>query len=244
MEQIRFPQQRLYGLGFSRAAWVCLHRSAAIAMTAAVVVHAQLHWRVIVARVQRAYRRLPGKAPFSNLALYFGFAALTSAAFAAWLVLPGLLHHPAIDLHNISGIILLPAVVRTCAAIYAGCFAFAADGFQVTGLDPAASSSRAARRHAAETGLQIRYEVGRGKSLPFGDIDFDIVCCCDVLEHVDDVGQVLREAARTLKPGGLFLYDTVNRTFLSKLVLILRELNAALVPPGPATIPPTITAVV
>lgn len=98
--------------------------------------------------------------------------------------------------------------------------AFAADGFQVTGLDPAVNSIAAARRHAAETGLQIRYEVGRGESLPFGDETFDIVCCCDVLEHVDDLSQVLRESARTLKPGGLFLYDTVNRTLRSKLVLI------------------------
>jgi 2-polyprenyl-6-hydroxyphenyl methylase/3-demethylubiquinone-9 3-methyltransferase len=98
--------------------------------------------------------------------------------------------------------------------------AFAADGFQVTGLDPAVNSIRAAQRHAAETGLQIRYEVGRGESLPFADETFDIVCCCDVLEHVDDVGQVLREAARTLKPGGVFLYDTVNRTLRSKLVVI------------------------
>jgi 2-polyprenyl-6-hydroxyphenyl methylase/3-demethylubiquinone-9 3-methyltransferase len=98
--------------------------------------------------------------------------------------------------------------------------AFAADGFQVTGVDPAANSIAAARRHAAETGLQIQYEVGRGEYLPFGDETFDIVCCCDVLEHVDDVGQVVREAARTLKPGGVFFYDTVNRTLRSKLVLI------------------------
>jgi 2-polyprenyl-6-hydroxyphenyl methylase / 3-demethylubiquinone-9 3-methyltransferase len=97
---------------------------------------------------------------------------------------------------------------------------FARDGFRVTGLDPASNSIAAARRHAAETGLAIRYEVGRGEALPYGDAEFDIVCCCDVLEHVDDVGQVLREAARTLGPGGLFLYDTINRTFLSKLVLI------------------------
>lgn len=98
--------------------------------------------------------------------------------------------------------------------------AFAADGFQVTGLDPAENSIAAARRHAGETGLEIRYEVGRGESLPFGDETFDIVCCCDVLEHVDDAAQVLREAARALQPGGVFLYDTVNRTLRSKLVMI------------------------
>jgi 2-polyprenyl-6-hydroxyphenyl methylase / 3-demethylubiquinone-9 3-methyltransferase len=68
--------------------------------------------------------------------------------------------------------------------------------------------------------LQIRYQVGRGECLPFEAETFDIVCCCDVLEHVDDVGKVLHEVARTLKPGGVFLYDTVNRTLRSKLVLI------------------------
>jgi len=98
--------------------------------------------------------------------------------------------------------------------------AFAGDGFQVTGLDPALNSTAAARRHAAETGLPIRYEVGRGESLPFGDETFDIVCCCDALEHVDDVSRVLKEAARTLKPGGVLLYDTVNRTLRSNLMLI------------------------
>ncbi len=97
---------------------------------------------------------------------------------------------------------------------------FAADGFEVTGVDPATASIEAARSHAAETGLPIRYEVGHGESLPCKDEAFNIVCCCDVLEHVDDVAQVLREVARTLKPGGVFLYDTVNRTFRSKLVLI------------------------
>jgi 2-polyprenyl-6-hydroxyphenyl methylase/3-demethylubiquinone-9 3-methyltransferase len=98
--------------------------------------------------------------------------------------------------------------------------AFAKDGFQVTGLDPAARSIGAARRHAGEAGLEIQYEVGRGEALPFPDGAFDVVCCCDVLEHVDDAGCVLREAARALKPGGVFFYDTVNRTRLSKLVLI------------------------
>ena len=97
---------------------------------------------------------------------------------------------------------------------------FAADGFTVTGVDPATRSIEAARRHAAETGLPIEYEAGRGESLPFEDASFDAVCCCDVLEHVDDPARVLQEVARTLKPGGVFLYDTVNRTFRSKLVLI------------------------
>jgi 2-polyprenyl-6-hydroxyphenyl methylase/3-demethylubiquinone-9 3-methyltransferase len=41
-----------------------------------------------------------------------------------------------------------------------------------------------------------------------------------VLEHVDDLQRTLDESARVLKPGGLYMYDTINRTRRSKLVLI------------------------
>jgi 2-polyprenyl-6-hydroxyphenyl methylase/3-demethylubiquinone-9 3-methyltransferase len=41
-----------------------------------------------------------------------------------------------------------------------------------------------------------------------------------VLEHVDDVGRTVGEIARVLEPGGVFLYDTVNRTLRSKLLMI------------------------
>jgi 2-polyprenyl-6-hydroxyphenyl methylase/3-demethylubiquinone-9 3-methyltransferase len=98
--------------------------------------------------------------------------------------------------------------------------AFAADGFEVTGVDPAVNSIAAAWRHAEEHGLRIGYQVGRGEALPCADGEFDVVCCCDVLEHVEDAARVLVEVARTLKPGGVFLYDTVNRTAASWLVLI------------------------
>lgn len=98
--------------------------------------------------------------------------------------------------------------------------AFAGDGFMVTGVDPAARSIEAAQKHASEKGLTIDYCVGRGEALPFPDGCFDVVACCDVLEHVDDLDKTVSEVARMLKPGGVFFYETVNRTWLSKLVLI------------------------
>lgn len=97
---------------------------------------------------------------------------------------------------------------------------FARDGFQVTGIDPSAKTVAAARKHASESGLDIRYEVGRGEAIPFPDASFDIVACCDVLEHVDDLEKVIREVSRLLMPRGVFFYDTVNRTWFSKLALI------------------------
>jgi len=97
---------------------------------------------------------------------------------------------------------------------------FAREGFTVTGIDPAARSLEAARKHAADNNLEIDYREGKGEALPFPDASFDIVACCDVLEHVDDLTLVIGEVARTLKPGGVFCYDTVNRTWLSKVALI------------------------
>jgi 2-polyprenyl-6-hydroxyphenyl methylase / 3-demethylubiquinone-9 3-methyltransferase len=97
---------------------------------------------------------------------------------------------------------------------------FAKDGFEVTGIDPAPESITTARAHATASALSITYNVGSGEQLPYGGSSFDMVSCCDVLEHVDDVERVLTEIARVLRPGGLFFYDTVNRTCMSKLAVI------------------------
>ncbi|UMG93058.1 bifunctional 2-polyprenyl-6-hydroxyphenol methylase/3-demethylubiquinol 3-O-methyltransferase UbiG [Nocardioides sp. TF02-7] len=97
---------------------------------------------------------------------------------------------------------------------------FARLGAQVVGVDPSSVSIDTARRHAAEVGLEIDYRVGSGESLPVTDGEFDLVYCCDVLEHVSDLPRVLAEISRSLTPRGVFLFDTVNRTRASKMVAI------------------------
>jgi 2-polyprenyl-6-hydroxyphenyl methylase/3-demethylubiquinone-9 3-methyltransferase len=98
--------------------------------------------------------------------------------------------------------------------------AFAVLGCQVTGIDPSPVSVAAARAHAAGQGLRVGYLVGAGEALPFPDAAFDVACCCDVLEHVADVDRVIGETARVLKPGGLYLFDTINRTLASKVLAV------------------------
>ncbi len=93
-------------------------------------------------------------------------------------------------------------------------------GARVTGVDPAAQAVAAARTHAAATGREIAYDTGVGEDLPYEDAAFDIVVCVDVLEHVTDLGRVLDEVARVLKPGGVFLFDTINRNIVSRLATI------------------------
>lgn len=98
--------------------------------------------------------------------------------------------------------------------------ALAQRGARVTGIDPAAEAIDAARAHARKAGLRIGYDVGVGEALPYDSAAFDAVVCVDVLEHVTDLNKVMAEVARTLRPGGLFLFDTINRNPLARLATI------------------------
>ncbi|MEE4278438.1 MAG: bifunctional 2-polyprenyl-6-hydroxyphenol methylase/3-demethylubiquinol 3-O-methyltransferase UbiG [Halieaceae bacterium] len=93
-------------------------------------------------------------------------------------------------------------------------------GATVTGIDPAEEAVAAARAHAEQRGRDITYDIGVGEALPYIDQRFDAVVCVDVLEHVKDLQQVIREIARILRPDGLFLFDTINRNLLSRLATI------------------------
>ena len=108
-------------------------------------------------------------------------------------------------------------------------------GFETFGIDPSQRSLEVAASHAVLGGLSIAYRKGAGEALPYPDHSFDVVFCCDVLEHVRDLPRVVSEVSRVLKPGGVFCYDTINRTWLSKLVAInisQRWRRWAFLPPG------------
>lgn len=99
--------------------------------------------------------------------------------------------------------------------------ALARRGATVTGIDPAAQAVAAARAHAAAEGLAIRYDTGAGEALPYPDAAFDAVVCVDVLEHVADLDAVLDEVTRVLRPGGWFLFDTINTGWLARLIVVV-----------------------
>lgn len=114
-----------FALGASRMTWVNVHRLTAVVLFCAVGVHAYLHWHALVVRVSRVRRQVAGGASRADLILYFGFTVEIITAFAAWFVVPGspplmgpatLTHlqparHLCIDLHLLTGLILLPAAV-------------------------------------------------------------------------------------------------------------------------------------
>src|SRR5262249_20120265 len=88
-------------------------------------------------------------------------------------------------------------------------------GFTVTGLDAAAESLAIAQRHDA-TGRAC-YVMGDAYRLPSAEGAFQAACARDFLDHVDEPGRVVAEAARILHPSGLFFFATFNRNFISWL---------------------------
>ena len=97
---------------------------------------------------------------------------------------------------------------------------FSAAGLNVIGIDPSSESLRTAEKHARENRLDIQYLKGSGEEIPMLDETFRLAYCCDVLEHVKNLPKTISEIARVLKPGGVFFFDTINRTIISKLVAI------------------------
>ena len=98
--------------------------------------------------------------------------------------------------------------------------ALAKRGARVTGVDPSLASLEAAQQHAQSQGLDIIYQAGVGEAIPLESHSVDRVVCVDVLEHVQDVEKVLIEVHRVLRPQGIFFFDTVNRNWLSRFIVI------------------------
>jgi len=85
-------------------------------------------------------------------------------------------------------------------------------GFTVTGLDASARNVKIAAAHAAEQGLVIDYREGSAEALVETGASFDMVLNMEVVEHVADVDVFLRACARLVKPRGLMVVATINRT--------------------------------
>ncbi len=111
---------------------------------------------------------------------------------------------------------------------------FAKSGGVVTGIDLSENAIRAAREHAEASGLAIDYRLATVEDLvKEGGASYDIVVCAEILEHVEDLEGFLRDATSLIKKGGYFLFTTVNRTWLSKiLVIYLAERILRIIPRG------------
>ncbi len=104
-------------------------------------------------------------------------------------------------------------------------------GFAVTGVDPSEKNIGTAKAHAG--GLPITYRTASAETLEAEGLAFDVVLNMEVVEHVADLKAYLTACAHLVKPGGLTIVATLNRTLKS---LALAKIGAEYVlrwlPPG------------
>jgi len=110
----------------------------------------------------------------------------------------------------------------------------AALGASVTGIDLAQDSVEVAKLHLLESGYEIDYQVVASELMAETHAgSFDVVTCLEVLEHVPDPAQLVKDCATLAKPGGSVVLSTLNRNLKSFLGAIVgAEYILNLVPRG------------
>jgi 2-polyprenyl-6-hydroxyphenyl methylase/3-demethylubiquinone-9 3-methyltransferase len=94
-------------------------------------------------------------------------------------------------------------------------------GAAVVGADPAAANIEAAKVHAGHEGLPIDYRVTTAEALADAGERFDVVLAMEVVEHVADLTLFVKRCAEMVKPGGLLVVATLNRTIKSFALAIV-----------------------
>jgi 2-polyprenyl-6-hydroxyphenyl methylase / 3-demethylubiquinone-9 3-methyltransferase len=94
-------------------------------------------------------------------------------------------------------------------------------GAAVVGADPAEANVEAARVHAAREGLAIDYRSTTAEALADQGERFDVVLAMEVVEHVADLNLFVGRCAEMVKPGGLMVVATLNRTIKSFALAIV-----------------------
>ena len=85
-------------------------------------------------------------------------------------------------------------------------------GAQVVGADASATNIGVAETHARDQRLAIDYRAETAEALADAGETFDIVLNMEVVEHVADVDLFLSACARMVRPGGMMVLSTINRT--------------------------------
>lgn len=106
-------------------------------------------------------------------------------------------------------------------------------GANVTGIDASPQNIDVATAHAAQSGLVIDYRCDSAEALAEQGRQFDVVLALEIIEHVADRALFVASCAALVKPGGVLILSTLNRTIKSlALGIVAAEYILRWVPRG------------
>jgi 2-polyprenyl-6-hydroxyphenyl methylase/3-demethylubiquinone-9 3-methyltransferase len=85
-------------------------------------------------------------------------------------------------------------------------------GATVTGIDASSEMIQAAQTHADGTATSVDYRTTTAEDLAINDGTFDAVLVMELVEHVADVDSLMTACCRMVRPGGVMVVATLNRT--------------------------------
>ncbi|WP_018700901.1 bifunctional 2-polyprenyl-6-hydroxyphenol methylase/3-demethylubiquinol 3-O-methyltransferase UbiG [Amorphus coralli] len=85
-------------------------------------------------------------------------------------------------------------------------------GADVVGADAAETNIEVAKLHAERAGVPVDYRATTAEDLADAGETFDVVLAMEIVEHVADVPLFVEACAKMVRPGGLLLLATINRT--------------------------------
>lgn len=94
-------------------------------------------------------------------------------------------------------------------------------GGRVTGVDAAPEAIGAAKAYAVGASLDIDFQNTSAEALVEAGAQFDLVTALEIVEHVADVNAFLSAAEALVKPGGLLILSTINRTAKARALAIV-----------------------
>jgi len=100
--------------------------------------------------------------------------------------------------------------------------AMAARGAEVVAVDLSEKAIGVARLHQYESGTNVDYRLAAAETLALEMPGaFDVVTCCELIEHVPQPASTVAACATLVKPGGLAIFSTINRNPKSYVQAIL-----------------------
>lgn len=85
-------------------------------------------------------------------------------------------------------------------------------GANVTGIDASQTNITVASLHAKNSSLAIDYQATTAEKLAQSGKQFDVVFALEIIEHVADTSLFYDALTALVKPGGLLILSTLNRT--------------------------------